>query len=90
MKEITSRNAEKFLKFEEKEDGKYHYCPYCGQLLLTIYKNNEWGMMSSCGHFDWYEFTITLYSMYMKLLMKNAIITIFDDISVYLLAQRQS
>jgi len=85
VKEIISRNVEKFLKIEEKEDGKYHYCPHCGQLVVVTHKDVEYSMVTSCDHFQWNEITVTLYSIYMKLIDKSSIMTIFDDISVLFL-----
>ena len=98
MKEIKVREIKGKLKIEQKDGGEYYYCPKCGQLLVILYKNNEWGMMSSCKDFQWEEMTISCFvgigdecdPQEIKRLRYQSLIQIFDDLFVNLLIPKQS
>ena len=96
MKEVVRRDREEKLKIEQKEDSKYFYCKECGRLLVAVYNDKEWGMMSSCPHFQWEEFTVSCYIGIgdecdineIKRLRSMSLIQIFDDLNVNLLVPK--
>ena len=93
MKEVVIRDRGQQLGIERKDSGEYYYCPKCGQLLVILYKNNEWGMMMSCPHYQWEELSISCFvgvgdecdPQEIKLLRWKSLIQIFDDLFVNLL-----
>jgi predicted RNA-binding Zn-ribbon protein involved in translation (DUF1610 family) len=95
MKEVMIRKEEK-MNIEQKDGYTIYKCPHCGNELVRLDKDKEFSMMSSCKHFQWEEISITYYALplqeyqpkYVKQLKKNAIITIFNGISVYLLVPK--
>ena len=89
MKEIDLRKAEKYLRIERKEDGDYYYCPVCNNLALIVDENKDWHLGSSCKHFDYWLISITEYSLRFNKLRKMSVVTIFDDINVYLLVPKR-
>jgi len=98
VKEIVLRKTGQKLKLEQKEDGKYYSCPIDGQLLIALYKSNDWGLMSSCPHFQWEEMSISCFigigdecdPKEIMQLRRQSMIQIFDGIWVNLLVQKQS
>ena len=98
MKDVVVRTIGEKLKLEQKEDGKHYSCPIDGQLLVQIDNDGNYHYMTSCSHFQWEQLSIACYigigdesnPNEIKQLRKNSIMTIFDDIWVYLLYPKQS